>query len=151
MDEQDIIDFVFLENVQHPLSIGRLCVLAFYGPLGSDKNMRSGMQKSHILQAFEIDEMCLEIERDILLEIYVRDQRIRSCSLEDQQFIISQADSNLKRCKGKGFLRQLTKTDVRQILHHLPKTDDGKIQFLDFQQTIEKYRAQLVCDLRNSS
>lgn len=69
VDVQQLLDFIFPKSLQHPLSTGRLFAFAMYGPLDLDANLRSGHNGHRVVSTWEIDTMCLQFEREDLLQV----------------------------------------------------------------------------------
>ena len=69
VDVQQLLDFIFPKSLQHPLSTGRLFAFAMYGPLDSNANLRSGHNGHRVVSTWEIDTMCLQFEREDLLQV----------------------------------------------------------------------------------
>lgn len=113
---EDIIDFIFPSILQHPLTAGRLFAYGMYGPLAEDKTLRTGPRGSHQISVWELDEMCFQIEREDLISIYLHKQTdLGLLSTEEQESLISQADSHLKKAKGRAMLPQITKDDIEKL------------------------------------
>jgi hypothetical protein len=115
-DLSDLIDFIFPSNLQHPLTTARLYIFALYGPLDSSGHIRTGRKGSHVLMEYELDEMCQQMEREDLVQIYLhKPNDMGMLSTEEQEAIINQADNHLKKAKGKAMLPQLTKEDIIEL------------------------------------
>ena len=114
VDMKDLFDYLFPNNIQHPLVFSRLVIYALYGPLDDKGNLRSGFQKSHILKDYEIDSMSIQIEREDIINIYSSKSGLIPRSIENS--IISQADNKLKIAKGKAMMPVLKKDDILNIL-----------------------------------
>lgn len=113
---EDIMDFIFPSILQHPLTAGRLFAYGLYGPLGEDKTLRTGPRGAHKITVWELDEMCFQIEREDLISIYLHKQTdLGLLSTEEQESLISQADSHLKKAKGRAMLPQLTRDDIEKL------------------------------------
>lgn len=69
VDVGQLLDFIFPKSLQHPLSTGRLFAFAMYGPLDSNANLRSGHNGNRVVSTWEIDTMCLQFEREDLLQV----------------------------------------------------------------------------------
>lgn len=136
-----VIDFVFPALLQHPLSAGRLFSYGMYGPLDEDNDLRTGPRGSHKLSVWELDQMCLQAEREDVLAIYMKKRSdIGMLSIDEQESIILQADPKLKRAAGKSMLPQITKEDVYGIFADLSCDEYGYYSFHDLQKAIEKFR-----------
>ena len=72
---------------------------------------------SHKISVWELDAMCLQMEREDIIRVYLHTNQSFGCltSLE-QEAIINQADSKLKVAKGRAMLPQITKKDVYDLL-----------------------------------
>lgn len=139
----DIINFVFPPTLQHPLAAARLVVYGMYGPLVSGE-LRSGSKKAHIISTWELNAMCLQIEREDILNIYLhKGQKFELLSRLEQDALINQADVQLKKAKGKASLPQITKTDIRDLLHSVSKDGLGGIlAFHEVQKKIIAFREE---------
>lgn len=116
VDVNDVIDFIFPEMLQHPLAAGRLFSYGMYGPLDENNDMRTGPRGVHRTSVWELDQMCMQVERDDIMAIYMKKRcDIGLLSIEEQESIITQADPKLKRAVGKSMLPQITKQDVYGI------------------------------------
>lgn len=109
----ELLNFVFPASKQHPLTVGRLLSFGLYGPLDSCGNLRSGYNGSRIVAEYELEEMCIQLEKEDILQIYLhKPQDVGLLSTLEQEAIISQADAHLKRARGKAMLPQLSKEDL---------------------------------------
>jgi hypothetical protein len=116
VDVNDVIDFIFPSTLQHPLAAGRLFSYGMYGPLDEDNKMRTGPRGVHKTSVWELDQMCLQVERDDIMAIYMKKRGdIGLLSIEEQESIIMQADPKLKKASGKSMLPQINKEDVFSI------------------------------------
>jgi hypothetical protein len=116
VDVNDVIDFIFPEMLQHPLAAGRLFSYGMYGPLDENNEMRTGPRGVHRTSVWELDQMCLQVEREDIMSIYMKKRcDIGLLSIEEQESIITQADPKLKKAVGKSMLPQVTKQDVYGI------------------------------------
>lgn len=113
----EIIQFVFPPSLQHPLAASRLIAYGMYGPL-VDGELRSGIKGKHIISTWELDEMCLQIEKEDILQIYLhKGKKFEVLNKEEQDDLINQADAHLKKAKGRASLPAVTKQDVVDILN----------------------------------
>lgn len=69
VDVAKLLDFIFPTSLQHPLSTGRLFAFGMYGPLDANGNLRSGHNGQRVVSTWEIDTMCLQFEREDLLQV----------------------------------------------------------------------------------
>ena len=69
VDVDELLDFIFPKSMQHPLSTGRLYAFAAYGPLGENANIRAGHGGMRIVSPWEMDTMCLQFEREDILQV----------------------------------------------------------------------------------
>lgn len=69
VDVQELLEFIFPKSLQHPLSTGRLYAFALYGPLDSNSELRSGYNGQRVVSTWEIDTMCLQFEREDILQV----------------------------------------------------------------------------------
>jgi hypothetical protein len=168
VDVNDVIDFIFPQTLQHPLAAGRLFCYGLYGPLDEDNNMRTGPRGAHKTSVWELDQMCLQVEREDILAIYMKKRcDIGLLSIEEQESLILQADPKLKKAAGKSMLPQINKQDVYGIfavrlhshtLHvyfilldhcliiaqELSTDDEGYYSFHQVQVAIEAYREERI-------
>ena len=141
VDLEALIAFLFPKGIQHPLVAGRLFVYGLCGPLDSENNLKTGFKGSRVVLDYELEEMCLQIEREDLVSIYLHNQRdLGLLSSKEQEMIIGQADGHLKKAKGKASLPILSKQDIYDLFRGLPRDSDGLLSFHDMQQKIVKYR-----------
>jgi hypothetical protein len=118
---EDMIAFIFPEDLQHPLAAGRLFALGMYGPLDEDNMLRTGPLGKHKTTVWELDSMCIQIEREDILSIYLHKQSEMSLlTTEEQESLIAQADSHLKREKGRAMLPQITRDDIIHLFKVSP-------------------------------
>eukprot|EP01031_Cornospumella_fuschlensis_P035852 gene35852-43485_t len=138
---EDLINFVFPTNLQHPLAAARLICFGLYGPLDRDGTLKSGIKGQHTLAEYELEVMCIQIEREDIVQIYLHKARdMGMLTTAEQDMMINQADAHLKREKGKAMLPRISKEDVRQILKNCPRDALGRLSFHDAQRIIDKYR-----------
>lgn len=69
VDVEDLLNFIFPLNLQHPLSTGRLYAFGMYGPLDEDGNLRAGHNGQRVVSGWELDTMCLQFEREDILQV----------------------------------------------------------------------------------
>lgn len=69
VDVEELLDFIFPKSLQHPLSTGRLYAFGMYGPLDPDGKLRSGYNGHRVVSTWEIDTMCLQFEREDILQV----------------------------------------------------------------------------------
>lgn len=69
VDVEELLDFIFPKSLQHPLSTGRLYAFGMYGPLDSNAQLRSGQNGDRVVSTWEIDTMCLQFEREDILQV----------------------------------------------------------------------------------
>lgn len=68
---------------------------------------------------------------------------------EDQkEEVIAQADSHLKAAKGRGYRRQVTRTEVVTLLSNLLRDSTGLVSFHDAQKLIVGYREEQIARFR---
>lgn len=114
VDLEELLHFLFPKSIQYPLVAGRLFAYGNYGPLDSSNNLRSGFQRSHKVQEYELEYMCIQSDREDVINIFAHD--FKELSSSEQSMIISQADSRMTTAKGKALLPALNKEDVMEIL-----------------------------------
>lgn len=67
----DLVRFLFPINLQHALVAGRLIVYGMYGPLDEHLQLRTGPQKRNVVSSWQLDLMCIQVEREDILNIYL--------------------------------------------------------------------------------
>ena len=67
----DLFEFLFPPNMQHPRSTGRFVVFGEYGPFAEDGTLRAGWRAKHRITDRELKTMIDEIEREDLIAIFV--------------------------------------------------------------------------------
>jgi len=156
MTLDQVMDFLFDESLEHPLSLGRLYAIALYGPLDDQSQLRAGIGGSHVLGNWELDEMCMEFEREDILAIFIHEGRdFHTLSKREKEEVISQADQRLKNGRGRGMMTQLTEEDVVDLISPLEVVNEEDlinttnhqnkvIPFSIFQNAIMGYRAERI-------
>jgi hypothetical protein len=149
VDVEDIIAFVFPEELQHPLATARFFVYGDYGPLDDMGNLRSGPGGKHVLAVWELDNMCTQVEREDVVKIFLhRSRDLGLLSSKEQEAIIGQADGHLKRAKGKAMLPVITPDDIRDILSEVSKDARGLMSFHEVQLVIQNYRVNRIKEFK---
>lgn len=144
-DLDTLIRFLFPTSLQHPLVAGRLICFGLYGPLDEHGQLRSGPKGGHVLAEYELQQMCLQIEKEDVVQVYLHRKRdMGMLTTMEQELMISQADAKLKQEKGKAMLPRLTKQDVYDMFKRLPRDELGRISFHEAQQMIDQWRAHRV-------
>lgn len=70
VDVNELLRFVFPDTFQHPLSTGRLYAFGLYGPLDEEgTNLRAGQNGQRVVTPWELDTMCLQLEREDVLQV----------------------------------------------------------------------------------
>lgn len=116
-DIDDLMDFLFPVHLQHPLSTGRLYSFAYCGPLDERNELRTGPKGSRVLMGYELEEMCMQYEREDIIQVYLhKGNRLGLLTSKEQESIIDQADGHLKSAKGKAMLPPVTREEVLHIL-----------------------------------
>lgn len=64
-----LLQFIFPNALQHPLSTGRLYAFGMYGPLDENAKLRAGHNGKRVVSGWEIDTMCMEFEREDILRV----------------------------------------------------------------------------------
>ncbi|CAM9558209.1 unnamed protein product [Ectocarpus sp. 6 AP-2014] len=142
---QELLEFIFPKSLQHPLSTGRLYAFALYGPLDSNSELRSGYNGQRVVSTWEIDTMCLQFEREDILQVYISGGRpLFVLNDAQKEEVIAQADSHLKTAKGRGYRRQVTRGEVVDLLSTLPRDASGLVSFHDAQKLIMGYREKQI-------
>lgn len=109
----DLLNFVFPASKQHPMTAGRLFSFGLYGPLDSNGNLRSGFNGNRTVAEYELEEMCIQMEKEDILQIYLhKPDDMGLLSTLEQEAITSQADAHLKKARGKAMLPQFSKEDL---------------------------------------
>lgn len=138
---EDVITYCFPAGYQHPFSGSRLIAFGMYGPLDAEGNIRTGFKGNRKVMDYELEEMCVQIERDDIASIYLHNKRdLGLLSNKQQESIIAQADAHLKRAKGKAMLPRLSKEDIREIFARTARDEFGTLSFNDMQQAIVAFR-----------
>ena len=70
----DLVAFLFPENLQHPLVAGRLIVYGLYGPLDDQLRLRTGPKKRNVVSDWQLDLMCIQVEREDILCVYLHEK-----------------------------------------------------------------------------
>jgi hypothetical protein len=113
-DLESLLDFIFPSELQHPLAAGRLFAFGYYGPLDEQGNIRTGIKGNRILMEYELTQMCVQFEREDIMQIYLHKKTdMGLLSNEEQEMLVSQADAHLKKEKGKAMLPRLTRKDIK--------------------------------------
>jgi hypothetical protein len=145
----DILDFIFPSTLQHPLAAGRLFAYGLYGPLDEDKMLRTGFKGRHQLSVWELNEMCIQIEREDIISIYLHKKSdLGLLSSHEQESLVSQADAHLKKAKGRAMLPQITKQDIIQLFAEAPRDPRGLLSFHDLQKIIFDYRESRIANYK---
>jgi len=138
---EDVITYCFPAGYQHPFSGSRLIAFGMYGPLDAEGNIRTGFRGNRKVMDYELEEMCVQIERDDITSIYLHNKRdLGLLSSKQQESIIAQADAHLKRAKGKAMLPRLSKDEVREVFRNTARDEFGALSFHDMQQAIVGFR-----------
>lgn len=138
---EDLIRFIFPGTLQHPLAAGRLYCFGSYGPLDENLQIRTGIKGSRVLAVYELEQMCLQSEREDILQIYSHRARdIGLMSSRDQFEMITQADAHLKKANGKASLPQITAKDIHELFQDAPRDEFDRISFHDAQNIIDQFR-----------
>jgi hypothetical protein len=148
-DLNELLNFIFPSNLQHPLTNSRLFIFGLYGPLDDRGLLRSGKGGKHILMEYELDQMCQQIEREDLIEIYMHRARdAATLTTPEQDAIINQADAHLKKAKGKAMLPQMTREEIIDLLVDFPRDSDGRLNFHEVQNFLRNLRTERVKQLK---
>lgn len=145
----DLIRFIFPISLQHPLAAGRLFAFALNGPLDDNLQIRTGASGKRILADYELEQMCLQFEKEDIVQIYLHKSRdMGLLTSQEQEAIISQADDKLKKAKGKASLPRLVKKDIYDLLSGLTRDEFDRISFHDAQKIIIKFRKDRIKELK---
>lgn len=148
-DLESLIQFIFPKSLQHPLAAGRLFVFATCGPLDENLCIRTGFQGKRILAEYELEQMCLQLEKEDIIQIYLHKPRdMGLLSSTEQEAIISQADAHLKRAKGKASLPRLFKKDIYELFRDVQRDEWGRISFHEAQNLILKFREDRIKEMK---
>jgi hypothetical protein len=146
-----MLDFVFPVCDQYARSSARLTLVGLYGPLKEGK-LKGGKNLLRYLTDLEIDTMCTQIEREDIVNIYVKDHS--KLSEGEQNDIIRQADFEFHP-KGKARLPQISKTDFYDLISKYliaaathDTSRDGYISFHALQTVILRFRAKRINALK---
>lgn len=145
----DLIRFIFPVSLQHPLAAGRLFAFALYGPLDDNLQIRTGASGKRILADYELEQMCLQFEKEDIVQIYLHKSRdMGLLTNQEQEAIISQADDKLKKAKGKASLPRLVKKDIYDLLGGLARDELDRVSFHDAQNVIINFRHDRIKELK---
>ena len=148
-DLESLIQFLFPSTLQHPLAAARLIAFALCGPLDENLCIRTGFQGKRILAEYELEQMCLQLEKEDIIQIYLHKPRdMGLLTSKEQEMIISQADAHLKRAKGKASLPRLYKKDIFELFKDVPRDEWGRISFHEAQNLILKYREDRIKEFK---
>lgn len=84
VDVEELLAFIFPKSLQHPLSTGRLYAFGMYGPLDSNAQLRAGHHGQRVVSPWEIDTMCLQFEKEDILQVLPT--KVRSSALSKERF-----------------------------------------------------------------
>ena len=144
IDIEDVLRYCFPKGYQHPFSGSRLIAFGTYGPL-VDGHLRTGFKGSRKVMDYELEAMCLQIERDDIASIYLHRKRdLGMLTSFQQESIIAQADAHLKRAKGKAMLPRMSKQDIYDMFEDLPKDEFGHYSFHEMQEVVVGFRENRV-------
>ena len=137
----DVIRYCFPKGYQHPFSGSLLIAFGIYGPLDAEGNIRTGYKGNRKVMDYELEQMCVQIERDDIASIYLHNGRdLGLLSSVEQESIISQADAHLKSAKGKAMLPRLSKDFMRDLFAQVKRDDFNTMSFHEMQQVIVGFR-----------
>jgi hypothetical protein len=148
-DVETLIDFIFPASLQHPLAAGRLIAFGMYGPLDEKNQIRTGFKGSRVLAEYELEQMCLQLEKEDIVKVYLHKARdMGMLTAHEQQSIVSQADAMLKKAKGKASLPPLTKQDIRDLFSVCERDEYGRISFHDGQRVVVSFRKERIAQYK---
>lgn len=148
-DIESLISFIFPPSLQHPLAAGRLFAFALCGPLDENLCIRTGFQGKRVLAEYELEQMCLQFEKEDIVQIYLhRPRDLGILTSKEQEMIVNQADAHLKRAKGKASLPPLHKKDIYELFKDTPRDEFGRISFHDAQNLILKFREDRIKEFK---
>lgn len=142
VDINQLLGFLFPPELQHPLTAGRLYLFGDCGPLDENGQLRTGYKGNRILLDYELEEQCVQYEREDIIRIYQQPGSggIGLLTFAEQEAIIAQADGHLKKAKGKAMLPRLSKQDIIDIFEDLPRDSNGCFSFHEGQKKIHEFR-----------
>ena len=148
-DIESLINFIFPSTLQHPLAAGRLFAFALCGPLDDNLCIRTGFKGNRVLAEYELEQMCLQFEKEDIIQIYLhRPRDLGLLSTAEQEAVVSQADAHLKRAKGKASLPRLWKKDIYELFRDVPRDEFGRISFHEAQNIILKFREDRIKEFK---
>jgi len=148
-DIESLINFIFPTSLQHPLAAGRLFAFALCGPLDENLCIRTGFKGNRILAEYELEQMCLQFEKEDIIQIYLHKSRdLGLLTSTEQEAVVSQADAHLKRAKGKASLPRLWKKDIYELFRDVPRDEFGRISFHEAQNLILKFREDRIKEFK---
>lgn len=148
-DIESLISFIFPTSLQHPLAAGRLFAFALCGPLDDNLCIRTGFQGKRVLAEYELEQMCLQFEKEDIIQIYLhRPRDLGILTSKEQEMIVNQADAHLKRAKGKASLPRLWKNDIYELFRDVPRDEFGRISFHEAQKLILKFREDRIKEFK---
>lgn len=148
-DIESLISFIFPTSLQHPLAAGRLFAFALCGPLDDNLCIRTGFQGKRVLAEYELEQMCLQFEKEDIVQIYLhRPRDLGILTSKEQEMIVNQADAHLKRAKGKASLPRLWKKDIYELFKDVPRDEFGRISFHEAQNLILKFREDRIKEFK---
>lgn len=146
---EGVLRFVFPPSKRHPMSTGRLFAYGLYGPLNAKGELRAGVKGKHVVNEWELDVMCGQLEREDILNIYVFQGRpLAMLNKAQQDELISEADCRIKASTGRCLMPQLNRDDVIAIFAGLTRNSEGLIRFHDVQDAIVQYRDARIARLK---
>jgi hypothetical protein len=146
IDLDDVLSFIFPSHIQHHLAAGRLYAYGSYGPLDDENNLRSGFKRSHILKEYELNNMCLQSDKEEVISVFAK--KFEELSNAEQSMIVGQADARFKTAKGKAMMPALSKDDVKEIFTDVLRNDDGTMSFHDMQEAINIFRQTRIINFK---
>lgn len=142
---EDLLKFIFPKSKQHPLAAARLYAYGMCGPLDQNGEIRTGIRGNRVLASYELDQMCLQYEKEDLLQIYSHRARdIGLLTSAEQSSIVNQADAHLKKAKGKASLPVLSRNDIIDLFEDLERDSFGRMSFHDAQKMIDEFRRERI-------
>lgn len=129
VDLDQLLNFIFPPQIQHPNSAGRLFVFALYGPLDTKARLRSGEKGLHVVTDQEVKTMSHRMEREDILAVY----GMCSLSQEEEEEVIRQVDHMLKN------FPQYTKRDITALFYALPRDANDQFNFHAMQAYVTNF------------
>jgi hypothetical protein len=148
VDCDQLLSFVFPPGSYHSSSVGRLLLLALYGPLTRDGYLRGGRGGVRLLAGWEIDSMVEELEREDIIRVFGRGSWVKTLVGDPERgpALLENAVRAATRYK----LPSITRESVLTLLSHLPRDSFGRIAFQDVQNKVLGAREERALDMKKT-